>query len=360
MVSVAAAAEVPDYDLSTPDSVWNATVEMARTRLEPYDASEDHILNYTVMLLMLSGFSGDNLQAYVNDVLDSIANPGADATLAEPSHRPSATDQALAGGYMNRLGLVAGRGGGNLALDGTITRAELITIMVRALGAADQAEALKGTSPFPDVPGTHWASGYVAAALQLAESNGFGLGMPDGTFGPDLPVTEPQVIAFTMKFMGLQPKAGLAWPEDYIAGARDAYILGSQHLVLDQPASRGVSFYYLLEAFMKDMLLGESVIQANLDRYNTQVARTDGPLLHVDAIPPTTVANTVTITGEAQGVLVIMVGTAANPVPVFPSADGRFSVTLPAEDGLNTYQVVAMDLLFDTADVTVEVTRIAP
>lgn len=67
---------------------------------------------------------------------------------------------------MKALGLVQGRPDG-LAANLPITRAEFVTVIVRALGREGRAAELFGTQSFDDVSPSHWASGYVAAAQEL-------------------------------------------------------------------------------------------------------------------------------------------------------------------------------------------------
>ena len=90
------------------------------------------------------------------------------------------------------LGIMSGDGSGDLGLSRRVTRAEFITMAIRATpdgGSVGQA----ASSPYPDVPRSHWASGYVEAAVSRRLISGFS----DGTFRPEqeIKLAEGVVIA---------------------------------------------------------------------------------------------------------------------------------------------------------------------
>ena len=62
------------------------------------------------------------------------------------------------------LGILNGDQGGDLALSRTVTRAEFITMALKASPSRDRVGEAS-TSPYPDVPYTHWAAGYVEAGV---------------------------------------------------------------------------------------------------------------------------------------------------------------------------------------------------
>ena len=64
-------------------------------------------------------------------------------------------------------------------LSGAATRAEFIAMAIRATPGGDGV-GQAATSPYPDVPRSHWASGYVEAAV----SRGLVTAFSDGTFRP--------------------------------------------------------------------------------------------------------------------------------------------------------------------------------
>lgn len=157
---------------------------------------------------------------------------------------------------VNRLvaaGLVAGRvtgdGEADYALDAAITRAELLTVLVRARGGTDAVQAYGGDPAFADTAG-HWSTAWVAVGAGLSQEP---LGYPDGTFHPDRAVTAAEAVAFVMKFLGIAPGDG-PWPDDYFAGLAatgiaDETSLSLLKLVAHVPAQRGLVFTLLDTAF---------------------------------------------------------------------------------------------------------------
>ena len=82
------------------------------------------------------------------------------------------------------LGILDGGSSGDLELSRNVTRAEFITMALKASPNGDQVGEAS-TSPYPDVPYTHWAAGYVEAAVAA----GLVTAYSDGTFRPDNPIT---------------------------------------------------------------------------------------------------------------------------------------------------------------------------
>lgn len=103
--------------------------------------------------------------------------------------------------------------------------------LVLALLAVTPAAA----APFPDVGG-HWA----AAAVERWSGYGTVVGLPDGTFGPDNPITRGEMAAILCRVFGWQEQAGNTfadlsedtWCTEYILKANAAgVILGDGVLV---------------------------------------------------------------------------------------------------------------------------------
>ncbi|MHB9143904.1 MAG: S-layer homology domain-containing protein [Symbiobacteriia bacterium] len=97
------------------------------------------------------------------------------------------------------VGFMRGYGGGVFGPGDPLTRAQLVAILVRALGWEDRAAAVAtGDLPFTDsadVPA--WARGYVA----VAGSEKLVLGYGDGTFRPGAAVTQGDAAALIARFM---------------------------------------------------------------------------------------------------------------------------------------------------------------
>ncbi len=259
------------------------------------------------------------------------------------------TDNPEAGAErMHELGLIQGREDGDLALGDPITRAELVTIIVRAFGKDDLAQLVQDANVFPDTA-DHWANGYVAIAKQLIEANGYGLGYEDGTFKPDNTVTAAEAVAFLAKFLGVQPDTTLSWPMDYIQGAVDAGLITAQDAsdlnpILNTPATRALVFYLADQAFYNFPYEDGTVYTTYVDN--------EAPALSVDAVAELTTDATVTVTGSTDGETVFVNGEA-----VAVDADGNFSAEIALELGENTIAVSAFDLAGNAAVEELTVTR---
>jgi len=100
---------------------------------------------------------------------------------------------------LNELGLVSGTGDRRFEPDRGITRAEAVSLIVRALAG-------KGTSTGPiayrDINEGHWAY----HAIREATAAGIVNGLPDGSFGPARPVTRAEAAVMIGRALGLTPQ----------------------------------------------------------------------------------------------------------------------------------------------------------
>lgn len=139
--------------------------------------------------------------------------------------------------YLRNLKVVAGYPDGTFKPEATITRAEAAKIIiVMKYGSTTLADLLKGAVTFSDVPGAHWASGFIALAKNAGIVNGY----PDGTFKPEGLVTYAEFAKMLVEAAGLTPLAGLAWPANYVGAAQAAGMLADVPLfAANSPATRG-------------------------------------------------------------------------------------------------------------------------
>lgn len=117
-------------------------------------------------------------------------------SLAAPASAPE--DEVIQA--VSALGIMEGNAGGDLSLSRPITRAEFITMAVKASPGGDQV-GQAATSPYPDVPRSHWASGYVEAAV----SRGLASGYSDGTFRPGKEIGLAEGAAIALQLLGYGP-----------------------------------------------------------------------------------------------------------------------------------------------------------
>ncbi|MEY8318145.1 S-layer homology domain-containing protein [Oscillospiraceae bacterium 50-58] len=99
------------------------------------------------------------------------------------------------------LGIMNGDGSGNLNLSARVTRAEFVTMVVRAMPGGDGV-GQAATSPYPDVPRSHWASGYVEAAVTRGLISGFS----DGTFRPNQEIKLAEAVSMVLSLLGYGPE----------------------------------------------------------------------------------------------------------------------------------------------------------
>ena len=90
-------------------------------------------------------------------------------------------------------------------LDRAPTRAEAVTMLVRLLGAEDDATKTVQPTPFTDVP--EWARPYVGYAYKQGLTNGISA----DRFGSDSPVTAAQYLTFVLRAMGYQDGTDFFW-----------------------------------------------------------------------------------------------------------------------------------------------------
>ena len=99
------------------------------------------------------------------------------------------------------LEIMQGYDDGTFKSEGTLTRAEATTILVRLLNL--EGEAQPGETVFTDVKASHWASGYINVAVEEDIINGHG----DGTFAPEEKVTYHQFVKMLVCALGYEPMA---------------------------------------------------------------------------------------------------------------------------------------------------------
>lgn len=96
------------------------------------------------------------------------------------------------------LDIMVGDENGNLNLNASVTRAEFVKMAIAASVYKDSADASAATSPFYDVPRTHWAAGYIAAAVD----KGLVKGYLDGLFRPDATITLEEGVTILLRLLG--------------------------------------------------------------------------------------------------------------------------------------------------------------
>ena len=107
---------------------------------------------------------------------------------------PSSSEVAQ---VVTALGILDGSSSGSLELSRNVTRAEFVTMALKASPNGDRVGEAS-TSPYPDVPYTHWAAGYVEAAVAAGLISGYS----DGTFRPENPITLAEGATIALGLLG--------------------------------------------------------------------------------------------------------------------------------------------------------------
>lgn len=123
-------------------------------------------------------------------------------SLASPAlAAPAAVSAEEASQAVSALGIMTGDEAGQLNLSRRVSRAEFVTMAVRAMPGGGQV-GQAATSPYPDVPRSHWASGYVEAAV----ARGLVSGYSDGTFRPAREISLAEGVSMVLQLLGYGPQ----------------------------------------------------------------------------------------------------------------------------------------------------------
>lgn len=136
--------------------------------------------------------------------------------------------------------IVVGRDGGDLKLDAYLTRAEAMKLIVHGSDLEGKMKEIDWASQsFKDVPKSHWAHYYI----EFLRAAGVAVGMPDGNFYPEKPVTYQEMIAFIVRldkgFKEGAPITGKDWAKPYLEyAARKGMLSGVEIKDFNAPAVR--------------------------------------------------------------------------------------------------------------------------
>ena len=98
---------------------------------------------------------------------------------------------------LEKAGVIVDSKDGNFRPNDAITRAELASML------AQFANVTGGTNTFSDVPATHWAADYIAAAVR----SGWIQSYPDGTFRPEQTIKRAEMTAMVNRALGRDPQS---------------------------------------------------------------------------------------------------------------------------------------------------------
>ncbi len=121
------------------------------------------------------------------------------------------------------LEVIEGYPDGTFKPDDLVKRSEFAKMIVIMLGLEETAELFEDVATvFPDVPGTHWASGYITVAHSLGIINGY----PDGTFKPEKDITYHEALKMILTAMGYLEEGfkTVNWPVTWVMKAAEVKI----------------------------------------------------------------------------------------------------------------------------------------
>ncbi len=127
------------------------------------------------------------------------------------------------------LGMIKGYPGNIFEPEKDITRAELVTLLVRSMSVNLERVTLEAT--FSDVSEEHWAAKYIA----YAAATNIVAGYPDGTFQPKKRLTRAEGITILARYAKLAKKPGAKpvfpdlkaghWANEFVSPAYEAGLL---------------------------------------------------------------------------------------------------------------------------------------
>lgn len=123
---------------------------------------------------------------------------------------------------LKSLKIMEGVSASAFAPERSLTRAEFAKLLVTAFGVTD-VTGYKNYTVFPDVPNSHWAAGYINAAIKhpTVKEKRIIRGYADGTFKPDRTINYGEACTMLMLMLGYQVSdIGPMWPGDYISRAQ--------------------------------------------------------------------------------------------------------------------------------------------
>lgn len=176
----------------------------------------------------------------------SLMMAGAVSGAAEVNKTDKRTEEAFE--RLLEAGIIQGDSKGNLNLDGNITRAQLTTILVKAIGLDDGVKK-PVSSGFSDVDANAWYAGYVAAAIKHVEAAGLRLGTTKSTFSPDKKLSTIETLVFVEKFLGIEVEKGKGthWATDaFNAAIKTGLVTSDQAKEFSTAKTANRKFVFLL------------------------------------------------------------------------------------------------------------------
>jgi len=133
----------------------------------------------------------------------------------------AATDEELyAGNQLSLLGILKGYPDGSLKLDNNITRVEVATLTIRALGYENTVVVGEEKS-FRDVPESFWGFSNIQNAYKLKIMQGY----PSGEFKHNNNITYAEVVTIMVNTLGKGKDLQGVWPDNYLNKGKEIGVI---------------------------------------------------------------------------------------------------------------------------------------
>lgn len=127
---------------------------------------------------------------------------------------------------LRTMGIISGSGG-KYNPNGNLTRAGFCKLILDVMGKKDEAAAQANRTIFTDVPGKHWARGYVNLAAMTTVGGGedgkggtrLVMGMGDGSFAPDRVITYGEAVTVVLRVLDYVKESNVNWPHGAVSTA---------------------------------------------------------------------------------------------------------------------------------------------
>lgn len=136
---------------------------------------------------------------------------------------------------LSALSIMEGDPNGDMRYEDNVSRAETAKIVVATSAYRDFLEKEGASSPFLDVPYTHWASPYISVGVK----NGLFKGYFDATFKPSNTVLFEEATVMFLRVLGYNDEDfGTDWPYDQIEQAKNIGLLDNVNKTIGEKLTR--------------------------------------------------------------------------------------------------------------------------
>ncbi|MBQ7033655.1 MAG: S-layer homology domain-containing protein [Clostridia bacterium] len=177
--------------------------------------------------------------------------------------------------FLEIFGIIEGNESGKVNLDIPVSRADMAQIVLNMLNLKNTpAFGMQPGETFTDVPEEHPAFNAAHLAMQMGHVSGYG----DGTFRPEVHITNEQAVKMLVSMLGYAPRAGErgGYPDGYWSVAEEIGLLENTTLERTAEATQGQIARLLMNAVYLPVM--EQTVYSNNPVY-TVMDGVDGALM---------------------------------------------------------------------------------